>query len=157
MSLALQLGSDFRKEIMESKYAYGTKIDYAEDLAHDRSSATYMDMIVKQLTALGHAELIETVKKKPIGKPVYAFVNHSRWISYCDYCGGASAVDRDGGFFCLTCLNLKNNNRSRPVVFPENYKEIEQLLEQREFPRDRNWLIGEPIENLMVENAILEL
>jgi hypothetical protein len=65
-------------------------------------------------------------------------------------------VNPDGSFFCLTCLNLKNNNRSRPVIFPQNYKEIEMELEKRELPRNRNWLIGEPVENLMVENATLE-
>ena len=142
---------------MKSRYAYGNTVEYADDLAHDRlgANAVYMDMIIKQLIALGHTRLIETVKKKPIGKPVFAVVNHSRWIAHCDYCDSAAAVNPGGGFFCLTCLNLKNNNRSRPVVFPENYKEIEELLEKRELPRNRNWLIGEPIENLMVENMVL--
>lgn len=144
---------------MKSRYAYGNKIEYADDLARDRmgANAVYMDMIVKQLIALGHTGLIETMKKKPIGKPVYAVVNQSRWIARCDYCDSAAAVNPDGSFFCLTCLNLKNNNRSRPIVFPKNYKEIEELLERREFPRNRNWLIGEPIENLMVENATLRI
>ena len=142
---------------MKSRYAYGNTVEYADDLAHDRLgvNSTYMDMIIKQLIALELTGLIETVKKKPIGKPVFAVVNHSRWISYCDYCGSAAAVNPDGSFFCLTCLNLKNNNRSRPIVFPENYKEIEMELEKREFPRNRNWLIGEPVENLMVENMVL--
>ena len=143
---------------MKSKYGYGEKIDTAEDLAHDRlgANANYMDMIIKQLIALGNTGLIETVKKKPIGKSVYAVVNHSRWIAHCDYCDSAAAVNPGGGFFCLTCLNLKNNNRSRPVVFPENYREIEALLEKREFPRNRNWLIGEPVTNLIIENATLK-
>jgi putative transposon-encoded protein len=143
---------------MKSRYAYGAKIEYANDLARDRlnARAVYMDMVIKQLIALGNSGLIETVKKKPIGKKVYAIVNHSRWIAYCDYCGSASAVQPDDGFFCLTCLNIKNDNRSRPVVFPDNYKEIEILLEKRELPRDRNWLIGEPLENLIIENAALK-
>ena len=143
---------------MKSRYAYGIKVECADDLARDRlgANAVYMDMIIKQLIALGHTGLIETVKKKPIGKPVFAVVNHSRWISYCDYCGSAAAVNPDGSFFCLTCLNMKNNNRSRSVIFPENYKEIEELLEKRELPRNRNWLIGEPITNLIIENATLK-
>ena len=155
-SLKLPHGWVFNgKEFMKTRYAYGTKIEYADDLAHDRLSAnaTYMDMIIKQLIALGHTGLIETVKKKPIGKPVYAVVNHSRWIAHCDYCGSAAAVNPGGGFFCLTCINHKNNNRSRPVVFPENYKAIEAELIKREFPRNRNWLIGEPITNLIIENV----
>jgi hypothetical protein len=158
VNLALQRGLAYNgKEIMKTRYAFGNKIEYADDLARDRlgANAVYMDMVIKQLIALGHTGLIETMKKKPIGKAVYAVVNQSRWIAHCDYCGSASAVNHDGGFFCLTCLNIKNNNRSRPIIFPENYKEIEKELVKREFPRNRNWLIGEPIENLIAENVEL--
>ncbi len=141
----------------QASYSYGNTIDYADDLAKEMlgSQGTYEDMLIKKLKSIGKEKLINIMKKKPIGKKVYAHINQSRWIVCCDYCRGAGAVNIGGYFFCATCMNFKNNNRSRPVVFPENYKEIEAELVKRKFPNDRNWLIGEPIENLIMENIEL--
>ena len=138
----------------QSSYSYGSTIDYADDLAKEilGRNAVYEDMLIRKLKSIGKEELIRIMKMKPIGKKIYAHISQSRWIACCDYCNGAGAVNLGGYFFCTTCLNFKNNNRSRPIVFPENYKDIETELMRRKFPKDRDWLIGEPIENLIIEN-----
>lgn len=136
-----------------TRYAFGDTIDDANSLARDRISkyATYRDIIVRQLSGLNKKELIPVAIEKPVGKPVYAYVNHSRWIADCEFCGGAEAVTKDGVFFCLSCLNAKNNNRARPVKFPDDFKAIEKELEKRKLPANRNWLIKETIADLRKE------
>lgn len=138
---------------IRQRYAFGDKICYADDLARDRMGrqAVYKDMIVRQLTALNLTDLIEKAVSKPTGEKVFAVVNHSRWIAMCEHCGGAQAVNPNEGFFCTTCLNIKNKNRPRPVVFPENAKEIVAELEKREKPMNRNWFVNETVDSLKAE------
>ena len=142
-----------RKIQAKARYGYGNTIDYADDLARDRlgKNATYRDMIVRQLNGLMKPELIPLATGKPVGKPVMAVVNHSRWVARCDYCGSASAVNSGGSFFCMTCLNIKNDNKPRPLVFPKEAKAIEVQLLKREKPMNRNWLPGETINKLIRE------
>jgi len=64
-------------------------------------------------------------------KPVHARIELGQWIADCE-CRGAEFVDPDEPiFFCSSCLNREFKHRLRPVIFPDNYKEIEQLILQR--------------------------
>src|SRR3989304_4163170 len=68
---------------------------------------------------------------KLAGKPVRARIWQGQWIADCE-CRGASFVDPEEPiFFCFCCGNRSNSNRPRPVVFPENWKEIEALVLER--------------------------
>ena len=61
-----------------------------------------------------------------------ASVDFGRWLADCPDCNGAEYVDPDEPvFFCLSCGNEDNNHQARPVVFPEDKKDIESdLLKQ---------------------------
>lgn len=91
-----------------------TATDRAQELGHDN-----------------YFSLLESIMKREIpreieGEPVYARVDFGRWLADCE-CGGASYVDPEkDGFFCGACKN--NGGKLRPVIFPENYKEIETEL-----------------------------
>ena len=89
----------------------------------------------------------------PIGKnKVVAFVNHNRWIAKCE-CGGAEVVDPSNRvFYCFSCFNENSKGRSRKVKFPRNFDVIEKILEVRDDPYTRNWLVGETAEDLGQEN-----
>jgi len=64
-------------------------------------------------------------------REVKARIELGQWIADCE-CKGAEFVDPDEPiFFCSSCLNREFKHRLRTVVFPENYKEIEQLVLQR--------------------------
>jgi hypothetical protein len=93
-------------------------------------------------------------------KPVYAFVEHGRWLAKCE-CGGAEAVWDEGLFMCQSCWNSAYKHNFRPVVFPEQRQEIEAILELRPL-LNRNWLLGETVaqlrkENKEHENELLEI
>lgn len=76
----------------------------------------------------GVSVLIRGINDTPKGAPVYARVWQGQWIADCK-CGGASFIDpEDAFFFCFGCGNRQNENRPRPVVVPEDWKEIEQAL-----------------------------
>jgi hypothetical protein len=80
--------------------------------------------------------------------PVYAVVNHGRWIAPCE-CAGAEVVDPEDPFFlCLTCFNEKHDGRLRAVVFPAGHKQIEHALLERSDPRTRGWDQGETVSDL---------
>lgn len=79
------------------------------------------------------------------GATVYAYANHGRWVADCP-CYGAELVAPDEPMVCGTC------GRTHTVVFPDNFEQIDGLLEGR--PKvNRNWLIGEPLTQLQQENA----
>jgi len=144
-----------RKIQAKARYGYGDTIDYADDLARDRlgRNATYRDMIVRQLIALNKPELIPLATGKPVGKPVKAMANHSRWVAVCEYCDGAQAVNINGSFFCTTCLNLKNGNKPRPIIFPKEAEKIEMELLKRKKPKNRNWFPYESLAKIKKENS----
>lgn len=88
----------------------------------------------RELGFTDYFALLESIIKHEIpreidGEPVYARVDFGRWIADCE-CGGAVYVDPEkDGFFCGNCKN--NGGKLRPVVFPENAKEIEDELLKR--------------------------
>lgn len=85
---------------------------------------------------------------------VYARINASRWIVDCPLPGCHEAVHTAPGlpFFCPNCLNVTNDGRAYQVVFPADLEDIERILSARPLPVTRNWMPGEPIEQLLLEN-----
>lgn len=64
----------------------------------------------------------------PSGEVVQARIWQGQWIAECE-CGGNEFVDPDEPiFFCFSCGNRKNDQYVRPVVFPENHKDIEAAV-----------------------------
>ena len=81
-----------------------------------------------------------------MGNPILARVNHGRWIADCPDCAGAELA-RDGRLFiCHNC-----SSGPHQVIFPAEREVIELLLSWR--PEiNRNWEVGETVENLEREN-----
>lgn len=94
---------------------------------------------------------ILTEPKISEGKPINVFVNHGRWCAKCE-CGGSEYVWEEGLFMCQSCWNSAHKHNFRQSVFPENRRAVEQLLNVRPLV-NRNWNIGETIDNLKAENA----
>jgi hypothetical protein len=82
-----------------------------------------------------------------------AFANHSQWKAFCGHrhaCDGAAALQRfQPGFICQSC------GRATDVIWPaaEMVQGVERLLMMRPNPKNRNWLPGEDLVDLMNENA----
>jgi hypothetical protein len=85
------------------------------------------------------------------------FVNWGRWVANCPApdCSNAEHYGVDGGypgglgrevFRCSYCGLLC------PVQWPPLTADIERLLVMRPVPATRNWLPGETLLDLMVEN-----
>lgn len=105
-------------------------VDYIISAKHYGGSAK--KYILKQQDILkrrrGITVQIRGLDAPPTGHPVYARVWQGQWIADCE-CGGACFVDPDEPiFFCFGCLNRKNSEKIRPVVFPEHWREIEKVL-----------------------------
>jgi len=70
---------------------------------------------------------------EPVGKPVFAEVNHGQWVAKCE-CNGAETVDPDEPmFYCFSCGNVDNHGKPRKVIFPseKEIKDIERELLKR--------------------------
>lgn len=89
----------------------------------------------------------------PASEAVELYGNEDRWIAECPTCHGAQIACRtDHRFMCNECANVAIGGMWRPVVWPQNARAIEAILDQR--PRvNRNWLPGESLEDLRAENA----
>ncbi|SCZ80386.1 hypothetical protein [Acidaminobacter hydrogenoformans] len=93
------------------------------------------------------------VKRRISGTPVPAEVNHGRWIVKCPFCAGAEVIStHDPVFYCLSCLNIKNDGDLLPVLIPDNYREIEAELRDRKNEANQNWAPGERLDQLIKEN-----
>jgi hypothetical protein len=82
----------------------------------------------------------------------YAYANHGRWVADCShvaYCDAAAHLDRfQDGFIC-EC------GRGTTVVWPSGdvVAGVERLLGMRPNPKNRNWMPGETLTDLMWENG----
>lgn len=91
-----------------------------------------------------------------------AEVNHGVWIWRCP-CGIGSASDPPvgGGVvwyafrygFDPRCSNAETGGKWRPIALPDEYREIERLLDLRPDPATRNWSPTETVADLERENA----
>lgn len=120
----------------------------------------------------------------PRGDAVLARVWQGQWIADCE-CGGAEFVEpTEPLFYCFSCANRSNGYFVRPVQFPENYAEIEQVILARpvnddrgltmleraglskpsvvveadgaQFPLTRSWQPDETMEELLEQNKVLD-
>jgi len=75
-----------------------------------------------------------------------AFIGNGCWRIHCE-CGEATHTDPEWGIACcFGCGAIWTN-----VVFPENWRAIEDLLVQRRLQASRNWEAPETIETLTEE------
>ena len=82
-----------------------------------------------------------------------ARINHNRWIVDCPNCAGAEfAWPGEPLFMCLSCFNAHVGGKWLRVTVPVNRLSIERILRVRPDPRTRNWLPGETLTKLKVEN-----
>jgi hypothetical protein len=76
------------------------------------------------------------------GAPVLAFVDHGRILAQCDVCGSHEYVDADTRmFYCMGCAN-NGSIAARPVDFPTDWAQIEQILSARPIVEGfgRDWI-----------------
>ena len=83
--------------------------------------------------------------------PVYAWVNQGSWAANCE-CGGSLIVEPDEPYICPDCVNAYWGGKARKVVFPKDREEIEKVLLNRPFPKNRNWLLTETANDLKRQN-----
>jgi hypothetical protein len=89
-----------------------------------------------------------------------AWCSMSYWVATCprpwcintEWHGPGPVTGRVGGlgaevFHCLRC------GLSCPADWPDNRDDIERLLTVRPMPETRNWLPGETLEDLFLENV----
>jgi hypothetical protein len=86
-------------------------------------------------------------------KPARAFVNDGRWVIQCECAGAQIASREDRRFFCCDCLNVITAGAWRPVEWPANSDEIEEVLSLRPDPKQRNWNWNETADQLRAENV----
>lgn len=125
-------------------------------------------MLTKILTAVDHAKNYEAYIQKhvkirykvaspidwnnPVGNPAHAYILRGSWVVGCE-CGECVYYEPPKAFFCPNCLNGENQHRPRPVIIPAERSQIEVLLLNRPNPNNRNWLVGETVEQLQAENS----
>lgn len=122
------------------------KLVTTKDLIAKRQAESLADL----RKALGKMTNKSIREGKAIGKPVSAFVDYGRWVAQCE-CNGAEIVDPDvPEFFCFSCGNESNGGRLRPVIFPNEIKEIEKQLLSVKDTAFRYWKADESMDKLKV-------
>jgi hypothetical protein len=83
----------------------------------------------------------------------YAEVHRDMWIVRCprDWCDNALAVERWQQRF--ECFGPDSCAWTSPIVWPADPEGIEALLAMRPARKNRNWLPGETLQELLAENA----
>ena len=85
--------------------------------------------------------------------PLLAQVRQGAWMVLCPApgCRGAELAWEEGLFMCMSCFNNHTQHRYLATAFPDGRREIEHILEPRPL-LNRNWLHGEPLLDLALEN-----
>lgn len=88
----------------------------------------------------------------------FARVSGSCWIVDCPdpACTGAEFANfADPRFFCCACRNAAWDHKPLKVVLPtaKQRAEIDAVLAKRDDPHTRNWMPGETVADLKVENV----
>jgi len=88
------------------------------------------------------------------GAPVIrAYIKRGSWVADCPICKGSQVVEPGEPFFCVDCLMLWNAGYAQKCWFPrKDRRVIERLLMLRPNPLNRNWLVGETVDQLRAEN-----
>ena len=88
-------------------------------------------------------------------RSIPATANHGRWIVECPSGdGGAQFASRnDPRFMCQECLNTAAGGQWLPVTWPTDARAIEDILDARPNPENRNWKPGETVTTLRAESV----
>jgi hypothetical protein len=82
---------------------------------------------------------------------VKAYVLRSNWVARCPTCRNVMFVQFGEPFYCCDCYMQFNDHHAMNVQYPKQVWEIEQILLMRPNPLNRNWLLGETLEDLISE------
>lgn len=87
-------------------------------------------------------------------KHTNAMIFGGNWVVGCPTCKSVVQFTdiSDKRFFCTICFNAVIDNQWLRVVWPDNYRDIEEPLLVRPNPATRNWLPYETVEQLWTEN-----
>jgi len=104
------------------------KILTGTDRARELGFKSYREWILALAEKNGHA----WDGKSMSDSAVYARIDFGRWLADCEM-GHASYVEpSDAFFYCYMCGNEPaEHGKGRPVIFPENRKEIEKEILKR--------------------------
>jgi hypothetical protein len=83
----------------------------------------------------------------------YVEANWGAWKARCIRPDCTNAMQVDRGQAAVTCEGLDGCGATADLAWPADPDAIEVLLLMRPVPRTRNWLPGESLDDLMVENA----
>lgn len=87
----------------------------------------------------------------PAATAVKVYANHGRWVVECPDCHSAQmACVTDRRFMCEVCANVTVGGMWRPVTWPEERIEIDEILSARPLG-NQNWLPGETVADLLAE------
>ena len=86
------------------------------------------------------------------GTALQAVVISSNWAVKCDVCREIIAAEPGEPFYCPNCQNQANGFLPRPVIWPEQRREIERLLLLRPDPGTRNFPADATIVDLIADN-----
>ena len=84
----------------------------------------------------------------------FAYILRSGWVVGCPFCEETLFAEPYSTFFCPSCLMGDNGGKVVQVYFPKNWQHIEDTLMQRLNPLNRNWLLHESVEDLLLENEV---
>jgi hypothetical protein len=113
------------------------------------SGMSHRDWLLTMLEAThGEDALAQAQRSRAKGKTVRARIDHWRWIVDCpEGCNSGLAVDpEDLRGLCPVC-----DSGWFTVVFPDERAEIESILAERPYQRQRNWRHGETVASLRAE------
>jgi len=87
----------------------------------------------------------------PGSSGVTAWINQGNWAADCE-CGGSMIVEPGEPYICPDCCNAAQGRKARAGVGAEERAEIEAVILERPFPRNRNWLTTETLKDLVEQN-----
>ena len=105
-----------------------------------------------QIAANSNVQLppVSAVSENPA---IPAFIYRDNLIVGCEDCRDYQLVWRDTPLFmCAQCWNTNAGGQFLRVTIPDEIDEIYELLRVRKFPEHRNWLPGETLASLDIEN-----
>lgn len=84
---------------------------------------------------------------------VYACIREGRWAVLCPFCPSAQyGSPADPKFHCVNCGLLTHTNQWLRVLYPQNWQDIEKVLDVRPNMYNRNWEPDETLDDLLAEN-----
>lgn len=87
-------------------------------------------------------------------KAVPVMVNGGRWIVRCPFCPSAQNASKlDHRFFCVECGNIDVGGKWVKVIWPDDWEQIEIALFRRPKMQYRNWLPGETLDDLAMQDV----